>query len=505
MRLLSLAAILKLGALLNDNASSGGSNSLKLKDFLLISLLTFGALLINGYHPGAEDAEIYLPGIEKMLHPELFPFNPQFFEPHAHSTLFPNLIAASVRLSHLRLETAILVWHVVSIFLLLLACWQLSVRCFNDPKARWASVALVAALLTLPVAGTALYIMDQYLNPRNLVAFAAIFAIVKMLDEKYLQAALFLLFAGAIHPLMSVFSLSFCLLLVGMKKLSLPWFAVLLPFGISFAPPPKAYHQAALTHSYFYLTRWQWYEWLGVIGPLAILVWFSRLARARKRRIVDLLCRALLIYQLGYVAVALLISIPARFEALARLQPMRSLYLLYILMLLLGGGVLAELVLKNHIWRWLVLFVPLCVGMFVTQRILFPASAHIEWPWAHPRNPWVQAFLWVRNNTPPDAVFALDPDYADLSGEDEQGFRAIARRSRTADAVKDSGAVSMFPQMADEWSRQVQAQLGWSKFQLQDFRRLQAEYGVNWVVLQQPGLLGLDCPYSNQAVLVCKL
>ena len=143
--------------------------------------------------------------------------------------------------------------------------------------------------------------------------------------------------------------------------------------------------------------------------------------------------------------------------------------------------------------------------MFVAQRMLFPASAHIEWPGTESKNQWVEAFVWVRHNTPSDAVFALDPEYMEIPGEDEQGFRAIARRSRTADTIKDSGAVSMFPAMADEWLRQVQAQSGWRNFQLKDFRGLQAKYGVSWVILQQPGLLGLDCPYRNQTVLVCRL
>jgi hypothetical protein len=354
------------------------------------------------------------------------------------------------------------------------------------------------------LAGTALYIMDQYVNPRNLSAFASIFAIVKVIDEKYVRAALFLVFTAAIHPLMSVFAISFCILLV-IKRLPLQWVAVLFPFGLSLDPPPQAYHPAALTHSYFYLTHWHWYEWLGVIGPMLILWWFSRLARVRQWRNVELLCHTLIIYELVYLPVALVLSIPARFEALARLQPMRSLYLVYVLMLLLGGGMLAEFVLKNRVWRWLALFVPLSAGMFVAQRSLFPASAHIEWPGIQPRNPWVEAFRWARQNTPDDAIFALDPQFMGIPGEDEQGFRAIARRSRTADALKDSGAVSMFPAIADEWSRQVQAQKAWSSFQLPDFRRLQAEYGVSWVILQQPGRPGLDCPYHNQAVLVCRL
>jgi hypothetical protein len=238
---------------------------------------------------------------------------------------------------------------------------------------------------------------------------------------------------------------------------------------------------------------------------LLILWWFSRLARSRKLRNVHLLCRALLIYELAYLPAALVLSIPARFEALARLQPMRCLYLLYIIMFLVAAGLLMECVLKDRIWAWIALLLPLCFGMFVAQCMLFPASAHLEWPGSPPRNAWADAFLWVRNHTPTDAIFALNPQFMNIAGEDEQGFRAVAERSRMADAAKDAGAVSMFPMMADEWWRQVQAQTEWSQFQLQDFRRLRTDYGVSWVIVQQPGLRGLDCAYQNAVVKVCQL
>ena len=38
----------------------------------VLLLLTLGAVLVRGYHPYAEDAEIYLPGIEKLLNPQQF-------------------------------------------------------------------------------------------------------------------------------------------------------------------------------------------------------------------------------------------------------------------------------------------------------------------------------------------------------------------------------------------------------------------------------------------------
>ena len=467
--------------------------------------MTFGALLVHGYHPWAEDAELYLPSVEKLLNPRLFPFNAQFFQSHAHLTIFPNVIDASVRISHLPLPYALFLWHLISIFLLLFACWELAGRCFTAPVATYGAVALVAALLTLPVAGTALYIMDQYLNPRNLTAFLAILSIAKVLDRKYVLAALLLLFGVAIHPLMFAFAISFCLLLCGMQNLKPLWSAgCLLPLGI-LDPPTAAYHQAVMAHSYFYLTQWHWYEWLGAIGPVFIFLWLTQIARSRKMSNLELLCRTLVFYQTAFVIIGVVLTVPARFESIARLQPMRSLYLSYLLLVLFSGGLLAQFVLKNRWWRWIVIFLPLCGGMFYAQRALFPASAHIEWPDSEPRNLWVQAFEWVRGNTPSDAIFALDPYYMHISGEDENGFRAIAQRSRLADGLTDSGAVSMFPPLAEEWLAQAQAQAAWRQFGAADFRRLHAKYGLNWVVLQQSQMADLQCPYQNRAVKVCRV
>ena len=216
------------------------------------------------------------------------------------------------------------------------------------------------------------------------------------------------------------------------------------------------------------------------------------------------MCRALVIYGTSYLVAGLVLSIPARLQRLARVQPMRSLYLLYILMFLILGGFLGDFVLRDRVWRWVALFLPLCTGMFVAQRALFPASAHIEWPGTAPRNPWAQAFLWIRDNTPSDALFALDPYYTRIAGEDEEGFRAIAERSMLAD-VKDSGAVSMFPPLAEEWLKEIQVRADWRKFGVNEFQHLKADFGVHWVVVQQPGVPGLTCPNQNQVVQVCRL
>jgi hypothetical protein len=469
--------------------------------------LTALAFLIHGYHPYAEDAEIYLPGVEKILNPALFPRNADFFSEHARHSLYPNLIAASLRITHLSLPSTAFLWQIVSIFLMLAGTWRLAATLFESAKARWAAVTLMTALLTLPIAGTALYILDQYLNPRNLAAFAAVFAVATVLRRSYAVAALWLVFAAAMHPFMASFAIAFCIWL-GLLDRCEPRVlgcAALLPFGLTLDPPPPAYHQVALRQPSHYILRWKWYEWLGGIGPVILFWWFAGLAHRRGRKNVELVSRANIPFVLMGMVAAIIVSSSVRFEALARLQPLRCLALAYVLLIVIGGGLLGEHVLQDRVWRWLLWFVPLALGMFVAQRQMFPASAHIEWPWAQPRNPWAQAFDWIRANTPTDALFALNPGHMELPGEDQIGFRARAQRSMLADAVKDKGAATMFPMLSVKWLEQVQDQENWKQFQKEDFARLRQKYGVSWIVIEQPGRPSMECPYQNSAVRVCRV
>jgi len=487
----------------------------KYKTATILLLLTAAAVLIHGYHPYAEDAEIYLPGVERMLNPALFPVGQEFFQSHASMTLFPNLVAWSLRVTQLPFETGLALWHAASIFFLLAACWRLSFILFDSAKARWGSVCLIAALLTTPVAGTALYIMDQYLNPRNLAAFAAVFAVTAILERKYLGALVWIGFAAIVHPLMWIFPFSFGALWILLEQIErrndaarvsgTAALGCVFLFGIPLTQSSPAYHESARMHAYFYVQYWAWYEWLGIFGPIAMLWWFARMARAQHRTLLARACRAFAIYGVIYFFVAIIVDLPPRFESLARIQPLRSLHLLYMFLFVCVGGFLGQYVLKSRAWRWLALFVPLSFGMFAAQRSFFPASAHVEWPGSAPKDLWAQAFVWIRMNTPADAIFALDPDYMHLPGEDMIGFRCLAERSRLADTVKDGGVVSMFPPLGEKWWEQLQAQTPWKNFQAADFARLQEKYGVRWVVVQQPGVAGLQCAYQNAAVRVCRL
>ncbi len=480
-----------------------------LRNSLTLLLLTAAAFVIHGYHPAAEDAAIYLPGIKKLLHPTLYPFNDQFFAAHASRTLYPRLIAVSIQLTHLPFDHGILLWHLLSIFLLLLASWKIAMLCFPGTAARWGAVLLVAATLTVPVAGTALFLLDPYLNPRSLSAPAIVFALVNMLEGRYVRAALWLVATALVHPLMVVFGVAYLLALqVPRLKSSLGFAVVPLAFLLpGLQPVGDAYRDTMEipAHSFFFLSRWQWYEWVGIFAPLALLAVYRWVARKRGWEVLEKLASALIVYGLVFFAAGVVLTLPKGMASWVFLQPMRSLHLLYILFFVFTGGLLGEFVLRQHVWRWLVLFLPLCGGMYFVQSQTFPASPHIEWPGVVPANDWLQAFAWIRANTPEDAYFALDPDHMNAPGEDEHGFRALAERSMLADRVKDSGAVTMFPGMADEWLRQVGAQAGWKDFQRCDFERLRQEFGVTWVVVLKNEGAGLNCVYDNSTLKVCRL
>ena len=456
-----------------------------------------------------EDAEIYLPGIKKALNPSLYPHNDQFFAAHASRTLFPNLIAGSVKLTHIPLDYALLLWHLASIFLLLLACWHIGRLCFDNERAQWGGVLFVAALLTIPVAGTALYILDQYLNPRSISTVTILFALLAVVESKYIRGILWCIVTALIHPLMVVFGVSYFALLVWLRRNQREAVtAALLPLGLALPflqPVTGAYREALQAHSYFFLLRWEWYEWLGIFGPIVLLFWFSKIAKRQGLVRFELLAETSMWFAIVYFVLGLLITIPDRFAGLVLLQPMRSLHLVYILFSIFSGGLLARYVLKAEIGRWCVLFLPLWAGMFYAQSQLFPATPHMEWPGVTPANDWLQAFAWIRGNTPADAYFALDPQHMALPGEDQHGFRALTERSMLADSVKDDGAVTMFPKMANEWERQVQAQEDWTHFQIDDYRRLQKEFGVNWVLVSRPAAAGLTCVYGNKTLQACRL
>jgi hypothetical protein len=472
------------------------------RDVLLLLALTAAAALLHGYHFGVEDQAIYLPAIQRLLDPAFCPHYAEFFLQQPQFTLFPALMAATSRALHMPLDAVLFAWWLLTIFVLLLGALQISRRCFPEPSAQWSGVATIVALLSLPVTNTGIQIFDQYLHPRGMATAALLFALTAALERRP-RAVAWLALAAVVHPTMAFFG--------AVHIFFLAWNAPprQLPALPALLLPPQflnpAWKEALYARRFLWPMQWHWYEWLGVVGPLALLGWFARLGkRDSNGQLAHVSARLLLSGSFGVAAALVLTSVPG-LERFAVLEPMRVLHVLYILFFLLAGGLVGQHLLHNRPLRWALLFAPLCVAMLYANHQQFPASPRIEWPGRVARNDWVEAFAWVRQNTPRDALFALDPVYMDRSGEDQHSFNALAERSMLPDFTKGRGVVAQFPELAYEWRAQVHDRDTWSKFQAEDFRRLRRKYGVTWVVLEQPSASGMACPFANTRVKVCRV
>jgi len=484
---------------------------------LLLLATTLISILVHGYHMGTDDAAIYAPGIERAADPSLFPFGSEFFMHHAGLSLFPRLVAAVTWLTRLPIEWSMLLWFAFAQYLLLSAAYELARRCFRSERARWAGVGLLAALLNVPVAGTALILADSYLTARSLSTPLVLTSIICFLDQRTRDACLWLIGALLIHPQMAIYGAGIGVLVAfesrsaGRAKVleAAPMFsALLLPFLISFHlhPAQGAYREVLASRSYFLVTTWHWWEWFGAFAPLAILTACASVSLKSTLPAFSRLAKTLVGLGLISMVTALLLASDVDFTYLLRLQPMRSFHLIYVAFFVLLGGLLGEYLLFARAWRWVLCFGALSTGMFALDLAGYPASPHIERPGVRYEGEWLSSFLWIREHTPKDAIFALDPEYLLKTGVDLHGFRALAERSVLADQEKDSGAASVFPELAEPWKEQSAAQSDWAHVSADRLKRLRTKYGVGWVLLDNLRPLdGLVCPYINGELRVCRI
>jgi hypothetical protein len=489
-------------------------------DGILVLMFTVLGFLVMGYHPGLEDDGVYLSAVKADLDPALYPHDSDFFRLQLQATIFDRWMALFVRVTRIPVARAELLWQFLSLYVILWSALRLAQKLFPERRSPPAGIALLAAMFTLPVAGTALNLADQHLHPRTMATALILLAIDLILHQKRTFAVPLLLLSLLVHPIMAVFGFSFCFFLalalndrfyqslcshLSRVLNSSGSLAAALPLGWIFEPPTPAWRRALGTRTYYFLYQWTWYEWLGALAPLVLFWLLFRYALRRSESLLARFALALLLYSAFQQLVAMVLLAPPALIRITPLQPMRYLHLVYLFLALIAGCLLGRHILGRQIGPWVVFLVAINGGMFLSQRLLFPSSKHLEFPGREPANAWLQAFAWIRNNTPKDAYFALDPNYLALAGEDYHSFRALAERSQLADALKDTAVVTQVPELGPVWAKQVDAQAGWDRFQFADFARLRGQFGVGWVLVSYPNPPRLTCIWHNDRLSVCRV
>jgi len=481
--------------------------------FVSVLVLVPVVLLIDGYHPFANDAGIYVAGIRHILNSGLYPLNSVFISVFTRVALFADLVAALVGISHISLTWALFAIHLFSILLFLEACRRLANCVFDSELDRTCSVLLSAACCALPVAGTALVLMDPYLTARSFSTPLSLMAISACVDRRWLRTVVLLALATAMHPLMGTFSVVFVILLalISSGRISAAvalCAAAIVASAAAFAtahgvPVSDDYRQAVslAPRSFLFLTRWRWYEILGLVLPL--FLFGLTLRRFHRSTRIGSLCLVCILLGSTSVVISAFFVPQAGPYPLVRFQILRSFHVIYAVGVVLCGGMLGALIKRSRPAAF-GLVVLIFTGMFVAQRASWPDCNHVEWPGLSPSNPYEQAFLWIRNHTPPDAVFAFDPQLAYRHGEDEQGFRAISERDHLADD-KDAGVVAVIPRLADRWARQRNAEFSVNRMTDAERAATLGPLGADWLLLAPDAQTGLPCPYRNRVVQLCRL
>ena len=486
---------------------------------LQLAVLTLAAVGIHGYHLGVEDGEIYLPAARKLLDPSLYPFATEFFLSHGRLSLFSPILAWTARLTHLSMDWTVFVWYIATTFFLLVACWQLAKSCFNSQSARWGAVLLISCVLTMPATNTGLLLMDPYLTARSFSTPLTLFALNAFLRGRYALGWLAVFATASFHPQMT----AYLILLIAILLLSdrfdlsarppirpLSLLVGLWPFDFHLEPATGAFREALYSRDFYFLANWTWYHWVGMIAPLLLLLWFGSRPPRGTTPAFRRLALVLIPFGLLSIFVASVFASSHSFDSLARLQPLRCFHLIYLVFFLMLGSICGEYTTRSRsalrITAATASILLLAGGMLFVNAQTYPESAHIDWPWLRTSsNAWMNTLLWVRYNTPKDAVFAVDSRYFKDRGVDERGFRAISERSALADYFKDGGVATIFPKLTSEWKQMSDATYGLNHFTVEDFARLAQRYPVTWAVIHGPAPKAMNCPYQQRGYAVCRI
>ncbi len=435
-----------------------------------------------------------------------------FIEGHTRLSIFSHLLADIVHYFHIPLDVLLLSTYAAAILVFLFACKQLAARMFPSRLACWSATLLAGICFTIPVAATSLLLMDPYVTARSFSTPLSLLAVVACVDRSWKQVCLWVVLVFILHPLMAIYLVCFLLTAVLVDRSQ--WWAALglcaagfllcalLYFSTRHASITTAYREAALSRSYYFLSRWQWYEITGLVAPL-ILMTATAIGSGLRSKIGKLCATCVLVGGTSCLS-ALCFVHTSHPDLLMRLQILRSIHIIYGIGVVMLGGFIASHFARRRIWIVALCFALALLGMSVGDHQSYPSSPHIEWPWELSTNPREQAFLWIRANTPRNAVFAVDPSTFHDSDADNHGFRALSERSTLTDN-KDEGVASLFPGLATTWMQRRDAEKDLD--QLDDVSRIKrlSPYGVTWLLLSSHASTSFACPFRNTAVAVCRM
>ena len=495
---------------------------MKLKDYLIISLFTLVSPLIYGYYFGVIDHHHYLPYLNKILNPALYPADYYFSQPHFSYSPFNYFIVKFSQLTHLNLGWTHLVLYLVSLWLLYFAIYRLSSVIFK--KSIVSITALTLFLLPKWAAQIGYLTHHFYFVSRDLSLALSLIALSFIISSNWLKSAALLALATLVNPSISLpvglfWLVRFLLSLKKSKQFSfLPviqkdWLTVLQNRG---------------TYSFPHL--WKWTGWgnlflfFSLLGT-SYLVFQRKLFGKYFKPLTQFLALCLFLFVFHFV-IATIIPIPK----LIQLQLLRALNYIFILSLISFAAALhqsyhsKQLLVKlasllalvgvslwgDHLTGWhflAILTLPFIIILkpklktsfklpsfrlivfglvalhLLTKLLIIKPQIKLPFYFHYPNSlvnldQYQSSYtlqVWAKQNTLVDSVFLIPPNLP--------GFRSFSERSIVAD-LKDGGVTFYSPIYAQDWHQRMNDLKNYRQLNLTDFRNLKTKYFFNYIVVK---------------------
>jgi len=516
---------------------------MKLKDYLLVTFFTLISFGLHGYYFNVFDHHHYLPYLNKILNPSLYPYDYYFTQPHYLYTPFNYALVYINKFFNLNLAWTHFIVYFISLWLLYLAIYFLTLTIYR----RQSIASFAIALFILPKWATKIGYLTHhfYFVSRDLSLALSLLALSYLLLKKPKTSFIYLFLATLVNPLIPIpVAILFITQFINTLNLKNKSFALI--------PINPQWLAILRNRAYSFPQLWAWTAWgnLTLFFSLLGISWLTLKAKlfGKHYELIKqfiLICLSLFIFHF-------LISLALPLPFLIQLQLLRSLnYIFYFCLisfaaanyyLLFSSSTLIKItslisltgvyLWSMHLtgWHFLAIWLlPLVILIkqpkinFKTKFNLIPfiilslilhlsynliiIKPQINLPqYFHYPNPlialpsstdWLDIQTWAKNNTSVDTIFLTHPKLP--------GFRNFSERSIVC-SDKDGGLVFYSETYAIRWQQCMTDLKNYSNFNTQEFQNLSQKYKFNYIVVNNSHQsLNFDLAYQNLKYLVYKI
>ena len=512
---------------------------------IFTTFITLISSLIHGYYYNVLDHHHYLPYLNKLLDPSLYPSDYYFSQPHFSYTFFNHFLVWIKKTAGLNFAWTHLIIFLISLWFLYYAVYSLSWTLFKNRSISFLSMAL---FLLPKWVGGGYQTHRFYFTTRDLSTGLSLLSLNLIFNRRLWHALLLLIFTALINPTVPIPIFAYWLFVV-LKPLSQKLIFKLQAL-VHFNTPWLKIIQARGTYSFPHL--WNWTGWgnLTLISSLLVIAWlglkqrlFGRLFKPVRDFLV--ICAGLFFAHIIFTA---LVPVPQ----IIQFQLVRVLNLIFILGLI-SFSALAYYLLNHQLalvklaagsaltgvyfwslhltgWHFIAIWLlPLILLIFkpkpqlktrlnltpvITAFLLchlavklIAVKPQLNLPlYLHYPNPlidltdqqdWHDVQLWAKNNTSVESVFLTPPSL--------HGFRVLSQRGIVGNK-KDGGLVFYSEKYAQQWQQRMNHLKNYSNFTTKDFLELNKKYQFDYILVENTHQL-LDLPrlYSNSRFIVYKI